>query len=418
MTLLASRSWSLCAVVAGAALVLVAVWWQSTAGVALGALGGVLVGLAAFRLLATRGAPTDPAGRVSQTESDRLDSMTYALVEGVLDLYSLVEVGRTVNASLHFEQLMTTTLKRIAETTGIESYAFFSLDPGPGTLAVKSVSGAVAQGLGQLTLATHEGLAGRVCRTRTAEAHTGARALEWLDVPRAAKSVFALPLVGRSGVQGALLLYSAAPDAFEKPEQVAYYKTLGRQLSVAFENAAVHSRAMDLSYHDALTDLFNRRYLEEALDSEVSRASRYGLSLSLNMVDIDHFKEYNDTYGHARGDDVLRAVAQRIRDHTRRADILIRYGGEEFVVILPLATKAQARLVAEKLRAAVAATVIDGRNDRSKPAVTVRVGVATYPEDATSAVNLLRAADTALYRAKDRGRNRVEVFDESGRVRS
>jgi diguanylate cyclase (GGDEF)-like protein len=201
-----------------------------------------------------------------------------------------------------------------------------------------------------------------------------------------------------------------SPEAFARPEQIAYFKTLARQLSVAVDNAALHSRATNLSYHDPLTDLFNRRYLEEALENELNRAARYGLPLSVNIVDVDHFKRYNDSYGHARGDVVLRMVAQRIREHTRRADILIRYGGEEFVVILPLTTKPQAQLVAEKLRTAVAATVIGGEGGGSAPDVTVSVGVATFPEDAATAPALLQAADAALYRAKERGRNRVEVF--------
>jgi diguanylate cyclase (GGDEF)-like protein len=411
MTLADSRAARTVLIVVGGALV-IAGGLSSPASAAVAAVGGALAAGGA-RLFRLRTRPSQPSAPLADT-SDRLDALTYALVEGVLDLYSLVEVGRTVNASLHFEQLMTTTLKRVAETTGIESYAFFVLDRGRDTLVVKSIGGAVAQSLQQMTVAPARGLADHVCRTRVAEMHSGPDLGSWPDVPRAARAVYAIPLAGQSGVLGALLLYSAQPAAFAKPEQTAYFNALGRQLSIAFDNATLHSRAMDLSYHDALTGFFNRRYLDDALENEVNRAKRYGLPLSVNMVDIDHFKEYNDTYGHARGDEILRVVADKIREQTRRADILIRYGGEEFVVILPLTSKAHARLVAEKLRGAVAATVTKAVGPRSTPEVTVSVGVATFPEDASGAPELLRAADAALYQAKERGRNRVEVFLVSG----
>ncbi len=160
-----------------------------------------------------------------------------------------------------------------------------------------------------------------------------------------------------------------------------------------------------MSYQDMLTGLFNRRYLEEALETEARRAARYGLPLSLAMIDIDYFKAYNDTHGHSRGDDVLRMVARRLREQTRSADIVARYGGEEFAVILPMTAKPHARLVAEKLRTAVAALAIDGSEG-----LTVSIGVATFSEDASAASGLLEAADAALYHAKARGRNRVEIF--------
>jgi diguanylate cyclase (GGDEF)-like protein len=411
MTLADSRVTQTALIVIGGCLV-IAGGLSSPASAAVAAVGGALIAAGGW-LSSARTLRAPPAAPLADT-SERLDALTYALVEGVLDLYSLVEVGRTVNASLHFEQLMTTTLKRVAETTGIESYAFFVADRDRDTLAVKSIGGAVAQSLQQMTTAPARGLAARVCRTRVAETHSGPDLGAWPDVPRAARAVYAMPLVGQSGVLGALLLYSAQPDAFAKPEQTAYFNALGRQLSIAFDNATLHSRAMDLSYHDALTGFFNRRYLEDALENEISRAKRYGLPLSVNMVDIDHFKEYNDTYGHARGDEILRVVADKIREQTRRADILIRYGGEEFVVILPLTSKTHARLVAEKLRGAVAATVTDAAGPRATPEVTVSVGVATFPEDASNAPELLRAADAALYQAKELGRNRVEVSSIAG----
>jgi hypothetical protein len=276
-------------------------------------------------------------------------------------------------------------------------------------LTARSVSG-VAESVARVTLAAGEGLAGRVTQTRVAEMHTGPAPLPWIDMPRVARSTIAVPLIGRDRVLGALLLYSSAPGAFSERE-LAYFTAVGKQLSIALENAAMHQRATELSYIDPLTGLFNRRYLEEALDTEVRRAARYSLPLAVNMVDIDHFKIYNDTHGHTRGDEALRAVARRLREQIRNADIIARYGGEEFVIILPMTTKPHARLVAEKLRTAIAATVIDPADPDAR--LTISVGVAAFPSDSSTVMGLLQAADAALYAAKDAGRNRVEAFDEA-----
>jgi diguanylate cyclase (GGDEF)-like protein len=340
------------------------------------------------------------------TESELSD----ALLDGVLDLYSLYEVGRAIGESIDLEHLLTTTLKRIAEIARIESYALFVLDHERDALTARGRGGAIAQGLSQAALAAKDGLASRVCRTRQPEMHAGPGPLRWRDTPAAARAVFAVPLIGRHRVLGALLMYSASPAAFTRGEQRAYFAALCKQLGTALDNATLHGQAKELSYQDALTGLFNRRYLEHALEVEVHRAARHALSLSLAMVDVDHFKAYNDAHGHARGDEVLRVIAQSLGKQTRSADIVARYGGEEFVVILPMTTKPQARLVAEHLRAAVAGIALDDPTTGHTIRLTISLGVAAFPVDASTAIGLLQAADAALYEAKDRGRNRVEVF--------
>lgn len=406
MTVTPSLRWQVPSGVGGALLVAVGCFLPFPLAVTFGSLGGALVAAAVVPSFLT---PAPASIRAS--EGERLEAMANAFQEGMLDLYSLYEVGRTISASLHLDQLLTTTMKRVAQTTGIESYGLFVLEEDKNALVVKSASGAAAQGLGQLQLAAGDGLGGRVCRTRVPEMHTAAGPLPWPDAPAPARSVIAVPLVGRDRVLGALLLYSVSPSAFSERE-LAYFTAIGKQLGIALDNATLHRRATELSYHDALTGLFNRRYLEEALDTEVRRAGRYDLPLSLNMVDIDHFKNFNDTYGHSRGDDVLRLVGQRLREQTRNADIVTRYGGEEFLVILPMTTKPHARLVAEKLRGAIAGAVIPGREPGQEARITISVGVSTFPEDSSTAIGLVEAADAALYAAKDRGRNRVEAFNE------
>jgi diguanylate cyclase (GGDEF)-like protein len=162
----------------------------------------------------------------------------------------------------------------------------------------------------------------------------------------------------------------------------------------------------ELSYTDPLTRLHNRRYLMDALEKEFQRAGRRGRALSLALLDIDHFKPINDTYGHQQGDAVLTALATVIQGELRRYDIVARYGGEEFMILLPETSPAEGVAVAERLRASVAKMVFPPPLERLR--VTVSLGVAVYPAERISTVDdLIREADAALYRAKNGGRNRV-----------
>ncbi len=166
---------------------------------------------------------------------------------------------------------------------------------------------------------------------------------------------------------------------------------------------------------DALTDLHNRRWLNMAFDRQLERCSTSGQPLGVIMLDIDHFKHYNDNYGHPAGDCALSAVARTIRKHLRPNDIAVRYGGEEFVILLPDTDLDGAVSIAERLRAAVAATVITDRERNPLPPVHISLGVAeACPGNHESSDQLLARADEALYRAKERGRNQVA----KGRSRS
>ncbi|MBI3593150.1 MAG: diguanylate cyclase [Nitrospirae bacterium] len=167
-----------------------------------------------------------------------------------------------------------------------------------------------------------------------------------------------------------------------------------------------------LSITDAitgLTGLFNYRYFFETLGNEIERARRYKTDLSLLMLDIDHFKHYNDMHGHPRGNDALKRVACMLGDNIRRIDIPCRYGGEEFAVILPSVDKKGALIAAEKIRSSIESHPFPFRESQPKGIFTVSIGVATYPDDAKGVEELIKKADDALYRAKSTGRNRVSV---------
>jgi diguanylate cyclase (GGDEF)-like protein len=167
---------------------------------------------------------------------------------------------------------------------------------------------------------------------------------------------------------------------------------------------------LELSNTDYLTGLFNRRYMMEALEKEVQRSVRKGGNLSLILLDIDHFKQVNDTYGHLQGDVVLQKVATQIQKELRSYDCAARYGGEEFVAILPDSSLTEAILVADRIRLAVQGTKFNGNLFAIN--LTVSLGVASFSKECTATADgFIKMADDALYRAKSNGRNRVEFQD-------
>ena len=160
---------------------------------------------------------------------------------------------------------------------------------------------------------------------------------------------------------------------------------------------------------DALTGLYNRRHLDSVLKRELGRSKRYALTLSLIMLDIDHFKAVNDTHGHDAGDEVLRAMGRIIRDNARDTDIAARYGGEEMTLILPSSDNKAAMLLAERLREVIENYKFSAGDLNLD--CTVILGVATMNDDIQDAASFLQAADRALYQAKEEGRNRVVSAD-------
>lgn len=197
---------------------------------------------------------------------------------------------------------------------------------------------------------------------------------------------------------------------FEPPELLARVRAAVRVKSLQDELKRRNAELDLISRTDVLTGLYNRRHLEEHLVQQVSAARRHGHGMALLLLDIDHFKSINDTVGHAGGDVVLREVAARVRDSVRREDIPGRWGGEEFLVLLPFLTADGARALGERLRIAVAEKPVDIGDGQQVP-VTASLGGAAGVDDG-GPEELVRRADAALYAAKNAGRNRVEV-DES-----
>lgn len=204
------------------------------------------------------------------------------------------------------------------------------------------------------------------------------------------------------------LITAAISQAAEKIRLMKENKALLENLSRnKDELEQINTVLQNLAVRDGLTGLYNYRYFQEVIVKEIDRCKRYNYVLSLIFLDIDHFKTYNDTNGHPAGDELLKKLAAILLGRMRHPDIIVRYGGEEFVLLLPSTTKPNALICAEDIRRIIAEYPFDGRENQPLGFVSVSMGVADYPQDGTEAAALVKSADDALYRAKATGRNRV-----------
>lgn len=205
------------------------------------------------------------------------------------------------------------------------------------------------------------------------------------------------------------VVFCASSDRWEglSAEDRLVLTSVANELLVALENSQLYKLTKRLSITDELTGLYNYRFMQERVQDEIERARRFGRSLSLLMIDVDNFKIFNDTYGHIAGDRALAQLATAFRGELRDIDVLCRYGGEEFTIILPETDADGAFVAADKVREAVAAHRFPDADGNANVRMTVSIGLATFPAHADDREELLRQADNALYRAKRSGRNRV-----------
>jgi diguanylate cyclase (GGDEF)-like protein len=217
-------------------------------------------------------------------------------------------------------------------------------------------------------------------------------------------SCMSIPLISFGQTLGVLTLHSSQPNAFREDE-LQSLESVADICASSIQNAHYLERVKQLAYLDGLTGIFNRRFFELRIAEEIERARRHNLSMAVIMVDIDQFKKLNDEFGHLLGDEVLRQVSSLFHQQLRKMDIVCRYGGEEFAILLTQTSAQHAVGVAEKLR-----RIVENWQFPGVPrTVTISAGVAAFPEHGANRDALMRAADKALYAAKQAGRNRVSL---------
>lgn len=214
-----------------------------------------------------------------------------------------------------------------------------------------------------------------------------------------------IPFKVGNRIIGLLSIAATKVNTFS-PDDIRLIKMLVDNSSIAIENGLLHKKIENLAITDGLTGVYNHRYFKEALHKEIKRAERYNLVFSLLMFDIDNFKKINDTYGHPKGDEVLKELAQIAKEiFQREIDVVARYGGEEFVIILPQTTKEKAAIVGEKLLPSIRERLFLLAS-LPEP-VTISLGIASYPDDGEKEDDIILSADKALYEAKKQGKNRI-----------
>ncbi len=214
-------------------------------------------------------------------------------------------------------------------------------------------------------------------------------------------------MMAQGEIMGIFHLRKATTGSKEQIQDIGQFATtVAEAMAMALANLKLRETLRNQAIRDGLTGLFNRRYLEETLERELSRGKRQGNPLGVIMLDLDHFKEYNDTYGHNAGDELLCALGQLIQDQVRREDIACRFGGEEFLLIMPGAPLEVALERANELNLSVKQL---HKNSPALKPITISAGVAIFPDHGGNGKDVIRAADAALYRAKEEGRDRVVV---------
>src|SRR5262249_32679429 len=337
--------------------------------------------------------------------------------ENVRELDALLKANEALLSTLELDPLLNNILAAaVAAIPSAEMGTIILTEPASRTLRGRATYGYRDPRVRSVTFAQDQGYSAQAIRENRPLLISDTSQTPQLDLPdeieemqRVASAVVA-PLVPKgppAAPHGVISLDATRRGAFSAADLrilVAFANTA----AVAIDNAQLHAEVQRLAVTDSLTGLSNPRAFEHTLANESYRAARYGHALSLIIMDIDGFKNYNDTYGHLAGNDRLKAIAGILRASVRDPDLPVRYGGEEFALLLPHTEKAGALILAERIRElAQAEAPSPVENGVPAPGYTISLGVATLPTDALSAGQLLLAADNAELAAKRAGKNRV-----------
>lgn len=339
------------------------------------------------------------------------------LEEQVLALIDLIGVAQASVSSIDLDTLLKAILESAMSFAGMPAGSVALYDNRTGRLTLRAHAGLSPEFVARDSwVVTPGGLTDQMLRQDEIQFVEDTELTDFFNNPLALhegiRSLICIPLVTKGKIQGVLYLDDFAPRTFDQG-RMSLISLLGSFAAVSIENARLHHETRQLAITDALTGLYNRRYFEKVLPQELERARRYNQPFSILLIDADNFKKVNDTFGHPMGDRVLATIGRTINKTLRTVDFAFRYGGEEFIAILPESDIKSACKAAERIRQRV---IADGRkvlrSGMTEP-VTVSIGVSSFPRDAADGEALVAVADRLLYQAKGAGKNRILVREEN-----
>jgi diguanylate cyclase (GGDEF)-like protein len=321
--------------------------------------------------------------------------------------------------SVNPEEAYTTILRHSAELLRAERGSLMLFDETANELSVKAAVGPHAERTRESRMRLGDGVSGTVLREGrpvVVSDVTTAAGVEPAPAERSYKtgSFISYPITIAGRKVGVLNVTDKAGGGSYDEVDLGLLDMIAPQMALALDRAEWHQKATQfqlLSITDPLTGLLNRRYLEERLSEELERSKRHKFPMSFMMVDIDDFKNYNDTHGHQAGDLALEMTAQCLKSALRSADVASRYGGEEFSILLPQTSLSEAHVIAERIRRRVERTHFPHGKTQPLGAVTVSIGISAFGEGLDTPASIIYAADQALYTAKSRGKNCVDAFE-------
>ncbi|MCX7943417.1 MAG: diguanylate cyclase [Deltaproteobacteria bacterium] len=352
-----------------------------------------------------------------EEKSRRIFEINSSLERKLNELSLLFELSSALNSSLELDDTLESLIKILQEKMNYLELAVLLWDEEDRVLKVKRAFGYDnEEQLKNMTFKPGEGISGRVVESGEMilvnDTTNDPRFLHYKGKKIIDGSFLSIPMKFKGEIIGVLNFSRPGINMF-KEEEVELLKAVANQAAIAIKNAELYQKTLELSITDSLTGLYNRRYFFKRFGEVVDSSIRYNTGFAILMIDIDHFKSFNDTYGHKVGDEILKKIAYIFSSRVRKVDIVARYGGEEFVILFPRIKKKEAVDLGEKLRKNVELSkfIFDGEPIEQK--ITVSVGVAVFPEDSNNAREIIELADKALYEAKRRGRNQTVAYESN-----
>ncbi|BCR05438.1 hypothetical protein DESUT3_25070 [Desulfuromonas versatilis] len=330
------------------------------------------------------------------------------------EISALYQLNQAMISTLDLGVLFDRILQVLKDVIRCEEMVLMLYNPGAEELDVRKTVGIDPELLKGVAFRLDEGITGRAARSQRlqyiANLEAETQNLNYKGKRQGRGSMVAAPLAVKGRLAGVLNLHKPTTQGFSEKE-LRLIQAIANQAAIAIDNAQLYEKTRNQSNTDELTQLANRRQFQVILKREQAQARRYSSNFSLIMIDIDHFKKYNDFHGHLQGDLVLKRVADLLLQNTRGIDLVARFGGEEFIILLPKTSGEGAVAAAEKLRLCVAEDPFPGA-EHSQPGgqLTLSLGVAEFPSHTKDVYELIDLADRALYMAKESGRNRTVVW--------